>query len=96
MGYGGLDRELGERLENSGVIGKQVRHRAVCVHLHHKRGYESDRMWEHNFAIRRDTRELRLTSTPHGISHPPVILPFPAPQTVSEQVDDRQQVRKAA
>ena len=38
MGYGCLDRELGERLKNAGVRGKLVRHPAVCGHLHHKRG----------------------------------------------------------
>jgi glycosyltransferase involved in cell wall biosynthesis len=96
MGYGGLDRELGERLENAGVRGKQVRHRAVCVHLFHKRGYESDRMWQHNYAIRRETRELRLTFTSYGISQLPVILPFAVPQPGAEAAVDVREVRKAA
>src|SRR5262249_23461991 len=39
MGYGGLDRELGERLFNLGIRPKQIRHRAVCVHLDHPRDY---------------------------------------------------------
>jgi glycosyltransferase involved in cell wall biosynthesis len=39
MGYGGLDRALGYRLENLGVKGRQIRHRAVCLHLHHDRPY---------------------------------------------------------
>jgi glycosyltransferase involved in cell wall biosynthesis len=96
MGYGGLDRELGERLENAGVHGKQVRHRAVCVHLHHKRGYESARMWQHNFAIRRETRERRLTYTPHGISQLPVILPFEASQVGMDSAEHVAEARRAA
>jgi glycosyltransferase involved in cell wall biosynthesis len=39
MGYGGLDRALGYRLENLGVKGRQIRHRAVSLHLHHDRPY---------------------------------------------------------
>jgi glycosyltransferase involved in cell wall biosynthesis len=41
MGYGGLDRALGYRLENAGVRGIQARHRAVALHLHHDRPYRS-------------------------------------------------------
>ncbi|HEU0012966.1 MAG TPA: glycosyltransferase [Longimicrobium sp.] len=40
MGYGGLDRAVGYRLVNLGVRGIQVRHRAVCLHLHHERPYQ--------------------------------------------------------
>ena len=40
MGYGGLDKALGLRLENLGVRGKQIRHRAVCLHLHHPHPYK--------------------------------------------------------
>ena len=96
MGYGGLDRELGERLENAGIRGKQVRHRAVCVHLFHKRGYESDRMWQHNYAVRRETEKQRLTFTPYGISQMPVILPFAFPQAENQPAEEVQVVRKAA
>jgi glycosyltransferase involved in cell wall biosynthesis len=96
MVYGGLDRELGERLENSGVRGKQVRHRAVCVHLYHKRGYETARGWENNFAIRRETVELRLTATSYGISQLPSILPFPVPHADVEAPETRKDVRRAA
>jgi glycosyltransferase involved in cell wall biosynthesis len=39
MGYGGEDRALGECLNNSGVHGVQVRHRAPVLHLHHERPY---------------------------------------------------------
>lgn len=96
MVYGGLDRELGERLENYGVRGKQVRHQAVCVHLYHERGYETARGWENNFAIRRDTRELRLTATPYGISQTPEILRFPTSEPAQEATETRKDVRRAA
>lgn len=39
MGYGSEDAALGRRLENFGVRGKQIRHRAICIHLHHARPY---------------------------------------------------------
>ncbi len=41
MGYGGLDKALGYRLVNLGVRGRQIRHRAVCLHLHHDRPYRN-------------------------------------------------------
>ena len=41
MGYGGLDKALGYRLENAGVRGVQARHRAVALHLHHDRPYRT-------------------------------------------------------
>ena len=67
MGYGGQDRELGERLENAGIRGKCVRHRALCVHLHHERGYAELESINRNKAIRRRTRSARVTRTPFGI-----------------------------
>jgi len=67
MKYGGPDRELGERLENRGVRGKQIRHRAVCVHLDHARGYKTRESVERNLAIRAQTRAQRITWTPYGI-----------------------------
>jgi glycosyltransferase involved in cell wall biosynthesis len=96
MVYGGLDREMGERLENSGVCGKQVRHRAVCVHLYHERGYATSRGWQNNDAIRKETRELRLTATSYGISQLPSILPFPVPQSDVEAPETRKGARRAA
>lgn len=52
MGYGGLDRELGERLENAGVRGRQIRHRALVVHLDHPRGYRDPAVLARNREIR--------------------------------------------
>jgi glycosyltransferase involved in cell wall biosynthesis len=51
MGYGGLDKALGYRLENLGVKGKQVRHRAVCLHLHHERPYRDEAVIKSNREI---------------------------------------------
>lgn len=67
MKYGGPDRELGERLENRGIRGKQIRHRAVCVHLDHARGYKTQESLQRNREIRAHTRAQRLTWTPYGI-----------------------------
>lgn len=67
MKYGGHDRELGERLENHGIRGKQIRHRAVCVHLDHARGYKTLESLRRNLAIRAQTRADRATWTPYGI-----------------------------
>ena len=67
MGHGGLDRELGERLINAGIRPRQIRHQAVCVHLHHARGYAKPDALEHNLAIRRKTRRNKSVWTPYGI-----------------------------
>jgi glycosyltransferase involved in cell wall biosynthesis len=48
MGYGGLDRALGYRLENLGIRGIQARHRAVCMHLHHDHPYRDAEMVRRN------------------------------------------------
>ncbi len=68
MGYGGLDRELGERLENLGVRGLQVRYRAVCLHLDHARSYADPAVLAQNRSIRRETRRNGTTWTPFGIA----------------------------
>ena len=67
MKYGGPDRELGERLENHGVRGKQIRHRAICVHLDHARSYKTQESLQRNLAIRAQTRQQNITWTPYGI-----------------------------
>lgn len=71
MTYGGEDLELGERLANAGITGKQVRFSAVCIHLDHPRGYVKPEMRAANDAIRADTRRERRTRTNHGLNlHP--------------------------
>ena len=67
MKYGGEDRELGERLANKNVQARTVRHRAVCLHLEHERGYVNQTDLDINNAIRRETRQQNITRTPHGI-----------------------------
>jgi hypothetical protein len=51
MGWGGLDKALGYRLDNLGVRGKQIRHRAVCVHLYHERPYRNEETVRRNREI---------------------------------------------
>lgn len=67
MQYGGQDRELGERLENAGIRGLCVRHRAICVHLDHDRSYAKLESIRKNKAIRHETRTKKITRTPYGI-----------------------------
>ncbi len=67
MGWGGLDRELGERLENGGIRGRQIRHRAHVIHLHHARGYRRPEVEEANRVIRADTQRTGRTRTEFGI-----------------------------
>lgn len=67
MRYGGLDRELGERLENAGVLGMQIRHRAVCFHLDHDRGYVNQEDWERNRKIRKLVRKTGITRAQQGL-----------------------------
>ncbi|MBT1701656.1 glycosyltransferase family 2 protein [Chryseosolibacter indicus] len=67
MKYGGSDREIGERLTNYGVKGKQIRHRAIVLHLDHERGYKTKESIEANLAIRKNTRKNNITETPFGI-----------------------------
>ena len=67
MQYGGQDRELGERLFNSGIKSKQIRYNAIVVHLDHPRGYKNEVSIKKNQTIRRETRELQKKWTTHGI-----------------------------
>ncbi len=67
MQYGGPDREIGERLENKGIKGKQIRHRAICLHLDHARGYKTRESLDRNIKIRENTRKNKVVRTPYGI-----------------------------
>ena len=67
MQYGGQDRELGERLMNMGIRGKQIRYSAVCVHLEHKRGYKTIESIRKNKLIRKETKTQKRTWTDYGI-----------------------------
>lgn len=67
MQWGGLDRELGERLENHGVHGVQLRYSAVCIHLDHPRGYKSPDIVAFNREIRHIVKTQRRDWTEHGL-----------------------------
>jgi glycosyltransferase involved in cell wall biosynthesis len=67
MQYGGLDRELGERLENYGVRGKQIRYSAVCVHLDHPRPYRNKKTLSQNKAIRGRVKAEKIVWAERGI-----------------------------
>ncbi|WP_150914433.1 glycosyltransferase family 2 protein [Marinobacter halotolerans] len=67
MPWGGLDREFGVRLANSGVKPKHVRYNAIVIHLDHKRGYKDPELVAANKALRVDSEKQRKTRTEHGI-----------------------------
>lgn len=67
MQYGGLDRELGERLNNLGIKGKQIRYSAIVIHLFHERPYKTDATMEKNHNIRKHVRKTGIIRTPNGI-----------------------------
>lgn len=67
MGYGGQDREFGERLVNLGMVGVLVRHRAVTIHLDHGRPYRTPGSIEKNQAIREVTRRTGSVRATCGI-----------------------------
>lgn len=68
MQYGGLDREVGERLFNYGILSKQIRYSAVCLHLDHKRGYSSPETWKKNNEIREYNRKNKIIKIEKGIN----------------------------
>jgi glycosyltransferase involved in cell wall biosynthesis len=68
MQYGGLDRELGERLFNNGLLSKQIRYSAICVHLDHARGYSTPEIWQKNKGLREYNRKNKVVKIEKGIS----------------------------
>jgi glycosyltransferase involved in cell wall biosynthesis len=68
MGYGGLDRAVGYRLVNLGVRGIQVRHRAVCMHLHHERPYKDPQVVRRNREILETIRRTGQTRALAGLA----------------------------
>ncbi len=67
MGYGGEDRELGERLTNAGLRGKRIRHRAILLHLDHPRSYVREEIVAANNAVRAATKTRHSTWTEYGL-----------------------------
>ncbi len=67
MQYGGEDREMGERLVNSGIQGRQIRNQAITLHLDHQRSYITPEMQWTNLDIRRNVRDTKSVWCPDGI-----------------------------
>jgi len=67
MQYGGPDREFGERLVNGGIAGKQIRHKAIVLHLDHSRGYKNKESTDRNMAIREFNKKNKIVQTAFGI-----------------------------
>jgi glycosyltransferase involved in cell wall biosynthesis len=68
MAYGGLDRAVGECLENAGVRGKQIRFRAPVLHLHHERPYVDRARWQANRELRARIRREGWTRARRGLA----------------------------
>lgn len=71
LGYGGEDREFGARLENLGMAGRQVRHRAVLLHLDHERPYRDPSVAARQRALRRDVKRSGRTRARRGLAELP-------------------------
>jgi hypothetical protein len=67
MDYGGMDRELGERMFNNGMLSKQIRYSAICLHLDHARGYANEEKIRHNMEIRRYNKKHNIIRIENGI-----------------------------
>lgn len=67
MRYGAEDREFGQRLENMGMRGIQLRYGLPLMHLWHKRPYRNEQDWNANFAIWQDTKRNHVVQTQYGI-----------------------------
>ena len=68
MAYGGLDRAVGECLENAGVRGRQVRFRAPVLHLHHERPYVDPEKVRRNRELRARIRAEGWTRARRGLA----------------------------
>lgn len=67
MRYGAEDREFGQRLENAGIKGIQLRYGTPLLHLYHERPYRNEEDWNKNKAIWRETKRQKLTKTEYGL-----------------------------
>ncbi len=67
LAYGGEDRELGERLVRMGLGSVQLRHRALCLHLDHARGYVSAEAKSFNREVRDYNARTNVTRTRFGM-----------------------------
>ncbi|WP_264521910.1 glycosyltransferase family 2 protein [Flavobacterium sp. N1994] len=67
--YGGEDREMGERLFNNGLLSKQIRYIAICLHLDHSRSYVDPEGIKQNLAIRKFNKKNKITKIETGIKN---------------------------
>lgn len=67
MRYGAEDREFGQRLENAGTKGIQLRYGAALLHLYHERPYRNEEDFARNREIWAETKKKRLTQTAYGL-----------------------------
>jgi hypothetical protein len=58
---------MGERMFNNGMLSKQIRYSAICVHLDHNRGYSSAEIWKINNEIRSFNKKNTIIKTENGI-----------------------------
>ena len=68
MQYGGLDREIGERIFNLGIRSKQIRYSAICLHLEHARSYFSKEKFLENSKIREFNIRNKVITTKNGLN----------------------------
>lgn len=71
FGYGGEDKEFGERLTNCGVQRCHVRYTAVLLHLDHPRSYATNSSIAFGRAEIRNTRATGKKWTDYGIKREP-------------------------
>lgn len=62
------DVEMGERLRNSGLRGRHIRHQAICLHLNHERGYWNPEFMRDNLVRLDETRRAGRTVAARGIA----------------------------
>ncbi len=67
MRYGAEDREFGQRLENAGITGIQLRYGTPLLHLYHQRPYRNEQDWQANRAIWQQTKKEHLITTSYGL-----------------------------
>lgn len=65
--YGGLDKELGFRLNNAGIAGRHLRYTAPLVHQDHPRGYRDPEKVRRHKQMIKDVRDSGRSWTEHGI-----------------------------
>lgn len=68
MKYGGLDREIGERLFHNNIRSNQIRYSAICLHLNHNRSYATKDNWLKNNNIRQFNKQNKVIAIQNGLS----------------------------